>query len=151
MRRIALCLFLLLTACASTHGAADNADVERAVQGFLTAFENLDWESFHRFFADDATVFFPAPEPPQRFTGRQEVETHFQEVFRGIRQSSKATAPPYMHLVPADLRVDRLGPDAAIVTFMMVNGSHVSRRTFVMRRERDGWRIVHLHASNGTK
>jgi hypothetical protein len=51
------------------------------------------------------------------------------------------------NIVPEDLRVDLRG-DTAVVTFNVHNPSAVSRRTFVWRRGADGWRIVHLHASN---
>ena len=49
--------------------------VRAALTRFLTAFENLDWDVFRASFDDDATAFFPTPEPPQRFEGRAAVAT----------------------------------------------------------------------------
>jgi len=127
----------------------DGADVRQALARFLTAFENLDWPAFRAAFADDASVFFPVPEPPDRFDGHAAVEARFHEVFAAIREGNPS-GPPFHRLVPEGLRIDRLGPDAAIATFHLRNAERVARRTIVFRRTAAGWRIAHLHASNVT-
>ena len=48
--------------------------VEQLLSRFLRAFENLDMTTFISCFAEDATVFFPLPEPPQRFAGKARFE-----------------------------------------------------------------------------
>jgi ketosteroid isomerase-like protein len=113
----------------------------------LRAFENLDMPGFIECFAEDATVFFPGPEAPMRYNGRQAVREQFQVVFDAIQGSSTA-GPPYHHLDPELLRVQLLGDDAAIVSFHLVGPSRLARRTFVLHREGRRWLIVHLHASN---
>jgi ketosteroid isomerase-like protein len=118
------------------------------VQRFLTAFENLDLDAFIACFDDDATVFFPTPEPPQRFDGKAAVRAHFSQVFAAIRQGSQATAPPYHRLAPEDLTVQPLGRDAALVSFHLRNAERIARRTLVLSRGSGGWTIRHLHASN---
>jgi ketosteroid isomerase-like protein len=40
-----------------------------------------------------------------------------------------------------------LGRGAAVVSFHLSADANPNRRTLVWRREREGWRIVHLHAS----
>jgi len=54
----------------ATDESGDALAVRIALTRFLTAFENLDWETFRSSFDDNATVFFPSPEPPERFEGR---------------------------------------------------------------------------------
>ena len=131
----------------SQTATSDSAAVHAAVAEFVRAFENLDWERFRAAFADDATVFFPLPEPPQRFSGRAAVEAQFARVFEAIRRQSSG-GPPYHRLPPVDLRIALLGPTTALVTFELRNTERVGRRTLVLHRESDRWLITHLHASN---
>jgi ketosteroid isomerase-like protein len=127
--------------------ARDSADVHATITKFLRAFENLDWEAFRGSFADDVTVFFPDPEPPQRFIGRPAVEAQFRKVFDGIRKDAPS-GPPFMRLEPHELRIIMLGPSAALVSFELRNPQRIGRRTIILRREDGRWRIAHLHASN---
>jgi hypothetical protein len=53
-----------------------------------------------------------------------------------------------MSLKPLDLRVEELSKDVALVTFHLVDGGLVNRRTLVFKRELNGWKIVHIQASN---
>jgi ketosteroid isomerase-like protein len=121
--------------------------VRAALTRFLTAFENLDWDTFRACFDDDVTVFFPTPEPPQRFEGRAAVEAHFQQVFASIRAVTPS-GPPFQKLVPEDLQIDVIGTDAALATFHLRNEQRIGRRTVVFKHSARGWRIAHLHASN---
>jgi hypothetical protein len=45
--------------------------------------------------------------------------------------------------------VDNLSDDVALVTFHLVDGDTLNRRTLVFKRE-SGWKIVHIRASNLT-
>jgi ketosteroid isomerase-like protein len=63
MRWLAGVLGLLLWTAAP---ASDQQEIKQATARFLTSFENLDMPAFIACFADDATAFFPAPEPPTR-------------------------------------------------------------------------------------
>jgi ketosteroid isomerase-like protein len=114
---------------------------------FTTAFDNLDWPAFITLFDDDATVFYPsAPNAPIRATGRAEFEPAWRQVFEGIRGSR--TTPPFMDLSPERLDV-LTSADLAIVTFELHDLPGLTgRRTLVLRRRHDGWRIAHLHAPN---
>jgi ketosteroid isomerase-like protein len=125
---------------------ADTAAVRTALTRFLTAFENLDWDAFRASFADDASVFFPVPEPPARADGRGAVEARFRVVFDGIRAGHPG-GPPFHRLTPEDLRIDLIGAAAAIVTFHLRTAERLARRTIVFRRTAGGWKIAHLHAS----
>ncbi len=130
--------------------SAARADVERTVKEFLTAFERLDWERFRAAFDDDATVFFPVPEPPHRFTGRAQFEPQFKKVFTAIRASNPG-GPPYHRLKPDDLTVEILAHDVALASFLLTNEERTARRTLVLVRRQGKWLIHHLHASNVPK
>jgi hypothetical protein len=142
-------LALPLAVGAQSNPAArrDSAAVAGALRRFLTAFENLDWEPFRAAVADSATVFHPAPNMPERVTGRAAVDSPFRAVFADVRAHA-AGGPPFHRLTPEDLRIQPLAPGVVLVTFELRNPERLGRRTVVFGRERDAWRIVHLHASN---
>ena len=147
---VGISLLLLSTCRAENHLATETKEINVALKSFLTAFENLDWESFRHSFRDDATVFFPPPEPPQRFEGRDAYEKQFQKVFSGIRSSAK-NGPPYHRLTPKDLRIDVLSDHDALVTFTLENEERYARRTIIFTKTDGVWLIKHLHASNVAK
>jgi uncharacterized protein (TIGR02246 family) len=144
-----LCVgFAALTACSTslTATAPEEHLVGEFINHFLRAFEDLDMPSFIECFADDATVFFPVPEPPLRFEGKPEIRAHFELVFAAIRRG--ADGPPYHRLPAEDLAVQLVGSEAAIVSFHLRNAERTARRTLVLKKARGGWLIAHLHASN---
>ena len=59
--------------------------------------------AFMACFAEDATVFFPAPEPQERVTGKAAIGGRFQLVFDAIRKGASG-GPPYHRLQPQDLQ-----------------------------------------------
>ena len=144
---LALILLASLGSTAATE-VGGGKSVEEAASRFLKAFENLDMPTFISCFTNDATVFFPSPEPAQRFDGKVEIQRHFNQVFAAIRTSSSNLAPPFHHLAPENLTVQFIGKDAAIVTFHLRNAERVGRRTLIFKRAGRQWLIAHLHASN---
>jgi Ketosteroid isomerase homolog len=150
MRARFLLLFVLALATPVWGEGRDKSDreIREALDHFLHAFENLDIQSFMRCFARDATVFFPVPEPPNLFEGKEAIQDHFEQVFAAIRQSSNRTNPPFHRLVPEHLHVQLLGDASVLVTFQMSNAERLARRTFVFQKRGERWLIVHLHASN---
>ena len=131
-----------------TAGAAsDQQEIEQATTHFLTNFENLDMPAFLACFADDATAFFPAPEPPERVTSKAAIRSRFQMVFEAIRKGSSG-GPPYHRLEPQDLQIQSLSAETAVVSFHLRNSERIARRTLVMKKVRSTWLIAHLHASN---
>jgi hypothetical protein len=125
----------------------DSIEVSTELNRFLSAFENLEWEPFHSAFSDSATVFHPAPNMPARFSGRVAIDSTFRLVFADVRAHA-SKGPPYHRLAPIDLRIHPLASGIVLVTFELHNAERLGRRTIVFRRERSGWRILHLHASN---
>ena len=147
MRWLAGVLGLLLWTGA---GASERQEIEQATAHFLSSFENLDMRAFIACFAEDATAFFPAPEPPERVSGKAAIRSRFQQVFDAIRKGA-SSGPPYHRLEAQDLEVQVLGADSAVVTFHLRNSERIARRTLVMKKVQGAWLIAHLHASNFQK
>jgi len=127
--------------------SADRAAIEAFTRKFLHAFENLDMKQFIACFADDATVFFPMPEPPERVQGKQAIQQRFEQVFASIRSTAKS-GPPFHHLKPEDLAIQLMPNQAAVVSFHLRNAERIGRRTLVLTKTSGQWLITHLHASN---
>jgi ketosteroid isomerase-like protein len=147
MRWLAAVLGVLLWTGAA---AGDRQEIEQATARFLASFENLDMPAFIACFAEDATAFFPAPEPPERVAGKAAIRSRFQRVFDAIRKGASG-GPPYHRLEPQDLQIQSLSADTAVVSFHLRNSERIARRTFVMKKVRGTWLIAHLHASNFTR
>ncbi len=167
-RLLSTTLALLVSAAACASGArpaapgpaaSDSAGVHGAAVRFLAAFDSLQWEPFRAALAPDVTVFMPGgADPPARLDGRAAVEAQFRRFFdevRAGRARQGRTAPPFLGIGPRvrDLRVQLVGPRAAVVSFHLRAGeAPPSRRSLVLRREPDGaWRVVHWHASGAPR
>ena len=125
----------------------DCAAIEAFTGEFLRAFEDLDMKQFIPCFADDATVFFPMPESPERVQGRQAIQQRFEHVFASIRSTAKS-GPPFHHLAPEDLSIQVMPGHTAVVSFHLRNTQRIARRTLVLTKMNGQWLIIHLHASN---
>ena len=132
---------------AGTPSAADSASAHRAAEGFLAAFDSLQWERFSAYLADDVTMVFPFAQLPSRRDGREAVEEVFRQFFESQRSTRERSGRPMVQgIAPLDLRVQLAGPDAAIASFHL-GTEQPSRRSVVFRRTADGWKVVHWHAS----
>ena len=120
-------------------------DVEHVIRDFLVAFSNRDFAAFLPYFAEDATVFFPpsTAAPLGRVQGRSEIERTFKTIFDAY--PPRTTRPP-APITPQDLLIQQFD-DHAIVTFELGSQTARQRRTFVLTRIGNQWKIVHLHGS----
>ena len=120
-------------------------DVERVMRDFLVAFSNREFAVFVPYFSEDATVFFPpsTAAPLGRVRGRAQIEQTFKSIFDAYPLRSTRAATP---VAPQDLLIQELGGHA-VVTFQLGSETTRQRRTFVLRRIGDEWKIVHLHGS----
>ena len=129
-----------------TNSADNPVPIRAAAEQFLRVFDALDWEPFRASWAAEPSVFFPFDDTPERVEGRAAVEARFRRFFDETRANTPG--PPYLHLAPRDLRVERFG-DAGLVTFMLDGpGERIGRRTLLFVRENGVWKLAHLHASN---
>ena len=120
-------------------------DIERVIRDFLVAFTNRDFAVFVPYFSEDATVFFPpsTAAPLGRVQGRSEIERTFKTIFDAY--PPRTTRPP-TPIAPRDLLIQELDRHA-VVTFELGSETARQRRTFVLKRIGDEWKIVHLHGS----
>src|SRR5215813_3225511 len=153
-KRCSLVAIAVLTALSSwtcaaetANDPADRAAVEAFTRQFLRAFEDLDMKQVIGCFADDATVFFPMPEPPERVEGKPAIQQRFEQVFASVRSAAKS-GPPFHHLVPEDLSIQLTPGPTAVVSFHLRNEERIARRTLVISKTGGQWFIIHLHASN---
>ncbi len=115
---------------------------EAAAAEFVSAFNALDRGRFDPLFADDVTVFFPsAPFDLRRVEGKTAVLGWFGKFFDAMRERTGK-----LNIQPADLKVQDYGA-MAVITFHLEGGDNLGRRTLVLRRDENDWKIVHLHAS----
>jgi ketosteroid isomerase-like protein len=123
----------------------DSLEVAKATQRFIKAFVNFDWENFRNSFSDDATIFFPGPEEASRRTGRKEIEETWSGLFPEFIDSTKKFD---LKIEPQNVNMQLYG-NTAIVTFHLTpKNTQLSRRTIVFVKQKEGWKIVHLHASS---
>ena len=69
-----------LAGAAEPNESAESVGIKTFVRTFLRAFENLDIQQFVACFADNATVFFPMPDPPERVEGKRAIKQRFEQV-----------------------------------------------------------------------
>ena len=112
MKTSMLLLVLSVGLCvpAQAQSNAEN-EVRQVMSSFLTSFNNLDWESFRRLWADRPVMFHPfttAGYAGERIDDPKRFEEVWRMVFDGIRANATkggVTQPPYQNLKPQDLRV----------------------------------------------
>jgi ketosteroid isomerase-like protein len=147
-RLLLLCLCIAATSTLLSQQEPRDT-LEHALSTFLSAFDNLDWPLFRSCFSDHPTMFHPAGPDFRRVDSPGQFDAAWHRVFERIQRESGRAKPPYMHIPPEDLRIERLSADVTLVTFQMEDHAMLSRRTLIFPHHADGWKIVHIHASNG--
>ena len=145
---VSFCLFITLSASSSAVAQNRNTDsiaVDNQLNKFVKAFENLDFDQFQSFFAENVTVFFP---PSAMVSGRIDGKEKSMAVFKAFfqRVKEKKSSPPYLDIEPEKMKIDLYG-DVAVVTFELNDPGALSRRTIIMRKTNGQYLIIHLHAS----
>ncbi len=121
----------------------DSIAVANATQKFVKAFTDFDWVTFKNCFANEATIFFPS-KYGKRKNGRQEIEAVWKEFFPEFIDSSKKFD---LKLNPQNALIQLLGSTAIVTFHLGEETDYLSRRTLVFIKEKEDWKIVHLHAS----
>ena len=117
---------------------------DRTATAFLDAFKSMDEARFDQFFAPDVTMFFPdGPFPETRVEGRKAVLAAFHKFFALVRKRGRTT----LNITPLDRRVQLYG-EVAVVSFGLENDESVGRRSIILRKIGNDWRIAHFHASS---
>ena len=144
-----ICFTLFFASFIHTQAEAnDSLEVVSATQKFLHAFNNLEWETFRNSFAKDATIFYPVWEEAKRRSGKNEIEETWIKLFPEFTDPLNTFK---LSITPKDLFI-QLYYKTAIVTFHLGEGNNsLYRRTIVFVKEKEDWKIVHLHASKSIK
>ena len=143
--RLSLILLSILSSISLKAQNKDSIDVISSVTNFVTAFNNFNWTEFRASFADDATMFHPFWSQPKRRNGKQEIESAWLEIFPEFVDTKNTRR---LQISPKDVNIQIYG-QTAIVTFHLGDGiNQLSRRTLVMIKDKDNWKIAHLHASS---
>ncbi|MCL6699605.1 nuclear transport factor 2 family protein [Sphingomonas sp. NSE70-1] len=121
---------------------------ELTTAAFLEAFSAMDQARFDEFFAPDVTMFFPGggSNPRTRVEGREAVLSTFHDFFKMLKEQGTTS----LDIAPQDQRVQIIG-DVAVVSFGLDWGDAVGRRSIVLRKIGEEWRIAHFHASTVDK
>jgi ketosteroid isomerase-like protein len=123
-------------------------EVRQALQQFLSAFEQLDFERLASCFlhCGDASIILPSETRRGIYRGWPAVEGVWREVFQDEKYTSQAGK---IKLTPSDLTIQIFG-ETAICTFLANSDppAIAHRRTIVFLRREGRWLIVHLHGSN---
>jgi len=129
----------------ASNGNADSVAVVNQLNGFIKAFEYLDFEQFKTYFADDVTVFFP---PSAMVAGRIDGKDNVMKVFKSFFERVKLTkkTAPYLDIVPQKTQFN-FYDDIVLVTFELNDANALSRRTILLRKISGRFLIIHLHAS----
>jgi ketosteroid isomerase-like protein len=136
---VSLLLALALAGAPLSHAPAP----ETAATEFLDAFKSMNQARFDQFFANDVTMFFPdGPFPEARVEGREAVLASFHKFFALVRERGRTA----LNITPIDQRVQVYG-EVAILTFGLESEDSVGRRSIILRKMGNDWRIVHFHAS----
>jgi hypothetical protein len=153
--------FIVLGACATmrpgnggaaaSYTARDSAEAAASATGFLAAFDSLKFDEFRSYFDPGMTMFFPFASATKRVDGRDSVEAIFRSFFSRARQSMQNAGRPILQgLHPRDLAVQMAGASGAVVSFHLGAEATPARRTIVMVKRPDGWKVLHWHASIST-
>ena len=144
-----LCFLLFFWSTIDSKARAnDSLEVVKTTQKFLHAFNNLEWETFRNSFAKDATIFYPVWEEAKRRSGKNEIEETWLKLFPEFIDQANTLK---LSITPKDLFIQNYD-HTAIVTFHLGEGqTSLYRRTIVFVKEKEDWKIVHLHASKSNK
>lgn len=119
--------------------------IRDAVGDFLEAFAPLDSARLAAWMAPEVTAFLPFG--PGRIDGRESVAAAFDAFFVILRR--QMPGPPYLQLSAEKLHIQWAG-SIAVVSFELPHDGTVGRRTLAWQRRPEGWRVIHIHASEYT-
>ena len=122
---------------------ASNEALE-TLQQFFNAVMSQKLESIMGFFTEDAQMFSPLGTFPARLDGRGAIQKQFEAILQLFK------APGGTGLVkiePHDMHARELSPNAVMFTFHLRLPGPLHRRSILLTKNGNAWRIAHIHAS----
>jgi SnoaL-like domain len=122
------------------------AELRQAFQDLQYAIAIGDLAAVEVLCSAEATMHFQFGQPPGLIVGRPAVVARFQRLFQQL--AARMPGPPFVRFKIEEFACLALDPRHAAVFATLTVDGRIGRRTLLYRREREGWRILHLHASN---
>ena len=110
---------------------------------FLAAVMSQKLESIMAFFNEDAQMFSPLGTFPARLDGRAAIGKQFAAIMEAIKSQPGGG----LKLEPQDMVIRELAPNAVLFTFHLRLPGPLHRRSILLTKNTDAWRIAHIHAS----
>ena len=123
---------------------SDEGDVKVVLGEFVEAFNDMERDRFLGYFTSDVSVFMAYTPVATR--------TSVAGAFRALFERARLLpGPPYLNISPDDLSIEA-NEGLAVATFHLRNlisrpTGEIGRRTAVLRKEHDAWKICHRHVS----
>jgi ketosteroid isomerase-like protein len=124
-----------------------HAALQPVLQQFLDAIDAADGAALAPLWCPDASMYFPFAKTPELHAGRDAILARFARMFDDLRARNPGGAP-YVRFRVLAFDCIEIGERHAIVYATLGFQRQQGRRTIVLRREPDGWRLLHVHASN---
>jgi hypothetical protein len=122
------------------------AELQQAFQDLQYAIAIGDLAALEALWCAEATMHFQFGQPPGLIVGRPAVVERFQRMFQQL--AARMPGPPYVRFKTEEFAWQVLDARHAAIYAMLTVDGRIGRRTLIYRREPQGWRILHLHASN---
>lgn len=143
--KLRLTILLLVLMSGNIKAQKQENQISEMLSLFVSNLNNLELTQFIEHFSDNATVFFPRNTfSIERVKGKDSIKNEFEVFFNNIRQNREG--PPYLNIIPKDREIELYGK-LAVVTFHFEMGKEFHRRTMVLQKNDDQWKIIHFHAS----
>jgi ketosteroid isomerase-like protein len=122
-------------------GATNEA--RETLQQFFNAVMSQKLESIMGFFNEDAQMFSPLGTFPSRLDGRGAIQKQFETIL----QVFKSPEGGPIKIEPQDMLSRELAPNAVLFTFHLRLPGPLHRRSILLTKNGNVWRIAHIHAS----
>jgi len=110
---------------------------------FLNAVMSQKHDNIMQFFGDDAQMFSPLGTFASRLDGKGAIGKQFQSILDTVKTQFAGG----LKIEPKDLSMRELADNVVLITFHLQLPGPLHRRTFVMTKSGNAWRIAHIHAS----
>jgi ketosteroid isomerase-like protein len=118
-------------------------EARETLNQFLAAVMSQNLDRILPFFNQEAQMFSPLGIYDARLDGLAAIGKQFASIMEVV----KSQAGGGLKIEPQDLDVREIAPNAALITFHLRLPGPLHRRTFLMTKGANGWRIAHIHAS----
>ena len=110
---------------------------------FMAAVMAQKHDAIMAFFHEDAQMFSPLGVFPARLDGRNAIGKQFETILETLKTQPGGG----IKLDPQDMVIRELAPNAVLFTFHLRLPGPLHRRSILLMKSGNDWRIAHIHAS----